>query len=97
MVTVLDRSVVAMHERLVELVRMLLARRHIARAVGNDDELTASGLSSIDLVDLMLAVEAEFAIKIPDADMTPANFRTIACIETLVTTLVSAPALASVG
>ena len=36
------------------------------------------------MVNLMLAVEAEFAVKIPDRDMTPANFRTIARIDALV-------------
>ena len=36
------------------------------------------------MVNLMLAVEAEFDVKIPDRDMTPANFRTVARIEALV-------------
>jgi len=36
------------------------------------------------MVNLMLAVEAEFDLKIPDRDMTPGNFRTIARIEVLV-------------
>ncbi len=52
--------------------------------VGRDDDLTESGLSSLDMVNLMLAVEAEFDVKIPDRDMTPANFRTIARIDALV-------------
>jgi acyl carrier protein len=46
--------------------------------------LTACGLSSLDLVNLMLAVETEFGLKIPDRDMTPANFRSIARIDALV-------------
>jgi hypothetical protein len=41
------------------------------------------GLSSLEMVNLMLAVEGEFDAKIPDADMTPANFRTVARIEAL--------------
>jgi acyl carrier protein len=36
------------------------------------------------MVNLMLAVEAEFDVKIPDRDMTPANFRSVARIEALV-------------
>jgi acyl carrier protein len=32
----------------------------------------------------MLAVEAEFDLKIPDRDMTPLNFRSIARIDALV-------------
>ncbi|MGA9891350.1 MAG: hypothetical protein WBQ55_03045 [Xanthobacteraceae bacterium] len=33
---------------------------------------------------MILAVEAEFDVKIPDHDMTPANFRCVARIEALV-------------
>lgn len=70
-------------ERIGALVRKLLAKRGIARAVGRDEDLTESGLSSLDLVNLMLAVEAEFDVKIAEADMTPANFRSISRIAAL--------------
>jgi acyl carrier protein len=36
------------------------------------------------MVNLMLAVEGEFDLKISDQDMTPSNFRSIARIEALV-------------
>jgi acyl carrier protein len=74
-------------DRISALVREFLVKRSIDRAVGHDENLTDSGLSSLDIVNLMLAVEAEFDLKIPDADMTPANFRTIARIEALVRSL----------
>ena len=77
----LDR--IARADRVAAVVSRLLAKRGIARAVGRDEDLTASGLSSLDTVNLMLAVEAEFDLKIPDRDMTPANFRTIARIDAL--------------
>ena len=77
----LDR--IARADRVAALVSRLLAKRGIARAVGRDEDLTASGLSSLDTVNLMLAVEAAFDLKIPDRDMTPANFRTIARIDAL--------------
>ncbi len=70
-------------DRLAALVRKLLVKRGIDRGVGRDEDLTESGLSSLDMVNLMLAVEAEFGVKIPDRDMTPANFRSIARIEAL--------------
>lgn len=79
-----DRSNQGSAERVARLVRQLLAKRSIDRAVGHDDDLTACGLSSLDLVNLMLGVEEEFAIKIPDRDMTPSNFRSIARIDSLV-------------
>ena len=71
-------------ERVAQLVRQLLARRSIDRLVGYDDVLSECGLSSLDMVNLMLAVETEFDIKIPDRDMTPSNFRSIAQIDKLV-------------
>jgi acyl carrier protein len=62
----------------------LLVKRSIERPIGNEDSLTEKGLSSLDIVNLMLGVETEFAIKIPDRDMTPSNFRSIAQIDRLV-------------
>jgi len=84
---VLDRSNTGSTERVAQLVRRLLVKRAIERPVGPDDDLSASGLSSLDLVNLMLSVETEFDIKIPDRDMTPTNFRSIARIDALVRAL----------
>jgi acyl carrier protein len=83
----LDRINTNPTERVAQLVRQLMARRSIDRLVGYDDILSECGLSSLDFVNLMLAVETEFNIKIPDRDMTPSNFRSIAQIDKLVGTL----------
>ncbi len=83
----LDRTNPDLTERVAALVRSLLAKRSIDRPVGYDDDLGESGLSSLDLVNLMLAVEVEFDLKIPERDMRPANFRSIARIEALVASL----------
>ena len=80
----LDRSEAHSTERVAQLVRQLMAKRSIDRSVGYDDVLSECGLSSLDTVNLMLAVETEFDIKIPDRDMTPSNFRSIAQIDKLV-------------
>jgi acyl carrier protein len=81
---VLERINCSPADRITALVSQLLAKRSVTRPIGRDEDLTESGLTSLDMVNLMLAVEAEFDIKIPDRDMTPANFRTMARIETLV-------------
>jgi acyl carrier protein len=81
---VLDRTNNRSTDRIARLVRELLVKRSIARQIGDEDSLTEKGLSSLDIVNLMLGVEAEFAIKIPDRDMTPSNFRSIAQIDQLV-------------
>ena len=88
----LDRMDLNAAERVTALVRQLLAKRSLDRPVGADESLTACGLSSLDVVNLMLAVEGEFAIRIPEREMTPSNFRSIASIEVLVRTLLRAPA-----
>jgi acyl carrier protein len=82
---VLDRPASsAAADRIAALVQKILAKRGIERAVAHEAELADSGLSSLDMVNLMLAVEAEFGVKIPDVDMTPANFRSVARIAALV-------------
>jgi acyl carrier protein len=83
-IIVLDRPQDDPAGRVAALVRGFLAKRSIDRSVGRDEDLSASGLSSLDMVNLMLAVEAEFDLKIPDRKMTPSNFRSIACITELV-------------
>jgi acyl carrier protein len=80
----LDRTNANSTERVAQLVRQLMAKRSIDRKVGYDDVLAECGLSSLDMVNLMLGVETEFDLKIPDRDMTPSNFRSIAQIDKLV-------------
>ena len=44
------------------------------------------------MVNLILAVEGEFGITIPDRDMTPENFKSVLAIQSLLTSLqVGAP------
>jgi hypothetical protein len=50
----LDRTNQDSTERVMLLVRQLLAKRSIDRQVGADEDLTACGLSSLDIVNLML-------------------------------------------
>jgi acyl carrier protein len=86
---VLDRTVISPKDRVLGIVQQILARRSIVQRVSVGDDLGELGLSSLDMVNLMLAVEAEFEIKIPDKDMTPSNFRSIARIDTLVRALLA--------
>ena len=74
-------------DRVIRLVEQILARNSIHRPVSADDELVAVGLTSIDMVNLMLAVEAEFGMMIPQSDITPENFRSVSSIGSLVAKL----------
>jgi len=87
---VLDRTGNSSADRVARLVRELLAKSAIDKPVGHSDSLTEIGLSSLDIVNLMLGVEAEFAIKIPDREMTPSNFASIAQIDQLISKLLDA-------
>ncbi len=86
----LDRVTSSISDRITSLVQSILKKRSIDRSIGRNDDLGDSGISSLDLVNLMLAIEAEFEIKIPDGDMTPSNFRTVARIDALVERLLAA-------
>ena len=81
---VLDPAVPNTKHRIAEQVRRLLAKRGVERAVSEDDDLSESGISSLDLVNLMLSVESDFSLNISERDMTPTNFRSIAAIVDLV-------------
>ena len=70
-----------------DVVRRVLAARSIAQPVRPHDDLREAGLTSLDMVSLVLSVESEFGIKIPEREITPANFRSIATIETLIARL----------
>jgi acyl carrier protein len=76
--------------QIAEIVGTMLAKRAGAPfpvMIGADQSLSDAGLTSLDMVNLMLAIEDAFGIEIPQRRMTPANFRTIAAIEQLVSNL----------
>ena len=70
-----------------DVVRRILEARAIAQPVQSHDDLREAGLTSLDMVSLVLSVESEFGIKIPEREISPTNFRSIATIETLVARL----------
>ncbi len=55
-----------------------------------DCQLSDLGLSSLKMVNLMLSVEVEFNIAIPESDITPENFQSLASIQALVERTVGA-------
>ena len=72
-------------EQLVALVKHLLgSSAAIPEPFPVNQQLSDLGVSSLKMVNLMLAVELEFDIAIPQSDITPENFHSVAAIETLV-------------
>jgi acyl carrier protein len=70
-----------------DVVRRMLAERSIDATVTAEADLREIGLTSMDMVDLVLSVECELDLHIPEAQITPANFRSIAAIDALVAAL----------
>ena len=85
-----DGTTVSARAQITAIVETLLAKRSGRMSVGADQNLTDAGLTSLDMVNLMLAIEDEFGVEIPQRRMTPANFRSIAAIESLVAGLAMA-------
>jgi len=72
-------------EELVTLVKQLLgAHAVVPKPFPVDQQLSELGVSSLKMVNLMLAVELEFDIAIPQSDITPENFHSVAAIQALV-------------
>jgi acyl carrier protein len=79
-----DRPEAGSRARVERLVLEILERNSILPSAPLGDELVDIGLSSIDLVNLMLAVEAEFDLTIPQSELTVENFRSVSTIIKLV-------------
>jgi len=68
-------------ERINTIVGQFIPQQKV---VERDQDLQELGLTSMQMVNLMLSIEAEFDMTIPSAKLVPANFRTIGNIEALV-------------
>ncbi len=71
-------------ERIAAIAVQMLAKRGNTDIPAPDTNLREAGLTSLDMVNLILAVEGEFDIEIPQTSMTPENFDTLAAIVALV-------------
>jgi acyl carrier protein len=78
----------ALHDRLLRLVAQILGKPE-STCLPADRRLSELGMSSIKMVNLMLAVETEFDLTIPQGEITPDNFRSVATVEALVARLLA--------
>ena len=77
-------------DRILAIACQMLAKRGVHTVPSRHDNLREAGLTSLDMVNLVLAVEAEFDIEIPQTAMTPDNFDTVCAIESLVSVTLKA-------
>lgn len=71
-------------ERLLALVERILERPPGAAPLPLAARLNELGMSSMKMINLMLAIEVEFDLAIPQAEITPDNFESIASVEAMV-------------
>lgn len=83
----LDIVTTSILDRVGGVVSDVLAKHGVAGPVSPEADLGRLGMTSIDMVELMLGVEAEFDIGIPAGDITLQNFRSAAAIAELVARL----------
>jgi acyl carrier protein len=71
-------------DRVLALVKAILEQNSIAAEVGPESRLVDVGLTSMDMVNLMLGVEAEFDFTIPQSEITPENFQSIKTLQLMI-------------
>ena len=79
--TVADADI---QNRVLALVRSILAQNAITADVSAESLLVDIGLTSMDMVNLMLGVEAEFDFTIPQTEITPENFQSVNTLQRMI-------------
>jgi acyl carrier protein len=72
--------------RIIKLVKGILEQNSLTADVTPQARLVDVGLTSMDMVNLMLGVEAEFDFTIPQSEITPENFQSVETLERMVAT-----------
>jgi acyl carrier protein len=76
--------------RVTTLVKSILEQNAVVADVAPDAKLVDIGLTSMDMVNLMLGIEAEFDFMIPQDLITPENFQSVETLERLVASQLAA-------
>ena len=71
-------------DRIIKLVKSILEQNSLAADVTPAARLVDIGLTSMDMVNLLLGVEAEFDFTIPQSEITPENFQSVETLQRLV-------------
>jgi acyl carrier protein len=82
----LNMTVVAtnIQHRILTLVKTILQHNAVDSELLPESRLVDVGLTSMDMVKLMLSVEAEFDLTLPQSEITPDNFRSVRMIEQMI-------------
>jgi acyl carrier protein len=75
-----------LRDRIIKLVKGILEQNSLTADVTPQAKLVDVGLTSMDMVNLMLGVEAEFDFTIPQSEITPENFQSVETLERMIAT-----------
>ena len=81
-------------DRIIKLVKGILEQNSLTADITPQAKLVDAGLTSMDMVNLMLGVEAEFDFTIPQSEITPENFQSVETLERMVATQLQSAAAA---
>jgi acyl carrier protein len=70
--------------RVLALVKAILEQNAMAAEIDPESRLVDVGLTSMDMVNLMLGVEAEFDFTIPQSEITPENFQSVETLQRMI-------------
>jgi acyl carrier protein len=71
-------------DRILAIVKSILEQNAITAEVNPETLLVDVGLTSMDMVNLMLGVEAEFDFTIPQSEITPENFQSVETLQQMI-------------
>ena len=74
----------SVQDRVLSVVRNVLRENAIIADVHPESRLVDIGLDSMDMVALMLKVEAEFDLTLPQPEITPENFQSVKTLEVMI-------------
>jgi acyl carrier protein len=74
----------SVQDRVLFVVRSVLKQNSITADVYPESRLVDMGLDSMDMVALMLKVEAEFDLTLPQPEITPENFQSVKTLELMI-------------
>ena len=74
----------SVQNRVLLVVRKILEQNEITVDLHPDSRLVDIGLNSMDMVALMLKVEAEFDFIIPQPQIKPENFQSVKTLELMI-------------
>ena len=70
--------------RIIALVVAILEQNSLPAEVAPHAKLVDAGLTSMDMVNLMLGIEAEFDFTIPQSEITPENFKSVETLQQMI-------------